>query len=184
MMSIRPRANAHATPHPPLIGSLYGNVIHLPAQAAPVSRGPVKDPLADQQSHEVPSIGMHASGKRRHDGAPRGTLNDEEDPLFLLIAREAIKHELATLVDPPNPITAYAEQQSSRANRPYGGFYHDLDEDSIPPPDPAKMDAYETTVRSNAERRARLKANLAMVEEKLQAAMTPALMQKYLSMLQ
>tara|TARA_B100000963_G_scaffold288178_1_gene257447 strand:- start:542 stop:964 length:423 start_codon:yes stop_codon:yes gene_type:complete len=139
--------------------------------------------MASSRLHEVLTIGMHAGAKRAHDGAPRGTLSDENDPIFLFMVKEAIHHELANLVDPPDPSAAYNEQQDFRASRFDAGFYVYSEEESIPRPAPEVVSTYETTILTNAERRARLKQNLAQVETKLRDAMSPALRNKYLSML-
>ena len=140
--------------------------------------------MASSRLHEVLAIGMHAGTKRAHSGESRGTLSDENDPIFLLMAKEAIHHELVKLVDPPDPSAAYNEQQEFRENRFDAGFYMYDEETSIPAPDPQVVSTYETTIRTNAERRARLKQNLAQVETKLRDAMSPALRNKYLSMLE
>ncbi len=113
----------------------------------------------------------------------RSTLTDENDPIFLIVAKVAISNELATLVDPPDPSAAYNAQQQFRANRFDAGMYMYSEEDTIPQPSVMDVHTYALTIRVLAERRERLNANLAKVEEKMQDAMSPALKQVYLNML-
>ena len=137
--------------------------------------------------HEVLSVGVqNAAGKRARSGASRATITDENDPLFLLAAKGALDNALTNLVDPPNPSVAWDEQQSRRADRFDSGMYmySDDDPDSVPRPDPEVVAAYDAIVKSNAERRTRLTVNLAMVEEKLEAAMSPKLWVDYKRMLE
>ena len=104
--------------------------------------------MASSRLHEVLTIGMHAGTKRGHDGASRGTLSDENDPIFLVMVKEAIHHELVNLVDPPDPSAAYNEQQEFRASRFDAGFYMYSEEESIPRPAPEVVSTYETTIQT------------------------------------
>jgi len=137
--------------------------------------------------HEVLSVGVqNAAGKRARSGASRATITDENDPLFLLAAKGALDNALTNLVDPPNPSAAWEEQLFRRANQFDSGMmmYSDDDPNSVPPPDPDVVAVYDAIVKSNAERRTRLTTRLAVVEEKLEAAMSPQLWADYKRMLE
>jgi len=136
--------------------------------------------------HEVLAVGVKkAAGKRAHDGAPVAVIEDENDPLFLIAAKQALDNELVKLVDPPDPSAAWEEQQFRRANRFDAGMYMDSEDDiyAVPRPRPEDVDAYEETIKVNSARRTRLNARLAVVEANLMKAMSSTLQDKYTSML-
>lgn len=142
--------------------------------------------MSSSRLHEVLTIGMHArGGKRAHDGTPLAKhVTDRNDPLFLLIVKDGINNELLNLVDPPNPSAAYEAQQNERRSRPDASMHYYDEDESIPKPSPAVVDAYNKTINSNAERRKRLKAGLEEVETQLRGTMSDELREVYIKMLQ
>ena len=133
---------------------------------------------------EVLAVDMHASGKREREGVSRSMLTDENDPIFLVIAKLAISNELAALIDPPDPSAEYNAQQLFRENRFDSGMHLYSEEDTIPQPTIMDVNVYEETTRLNSARRMRLNASLTKVESKMRDAMSPNLKKIYLDMLE